>query len=407
MRKDIPLEDAISCMKKHVSILTDMEEVSIMDAAGRILGEDIYASHDQPPFHKSAVDGYAICYEDSIGASFDTPCTLDVIDCVYAGGYTTKEVNRGQAIQIMTGACVPKGANCVVRLEDSNDDIHNLHIYKEQKHDSNICHQGEDYVKGSVLLKKYDYLDPARLAIASSAGIHTYKVLRKLKVGLIISGDEIIPLQEPLRHGKIYDSNFAYIYHRLQQMGYEVSSHAYVQDDVYVCAEKLVEFTKQVDIIITTGGVSVGKKDILHEALDYAQAEKIFWKVQVKPGTPAMFSMLYGIPILSLSGNPFAAGATFEVLARELLAYMQQNKTQQPWKKEGILTCSFGKYSERRRLVRAIYKDGFVYIPEGMHASGTLKTLIGCNCIMDIPAGSPALQAQDKVSVWMLGGKYE
>lgn len=406
MIEGIALEDAIALMIKHVKIIEDVEEVNILKAFDRILADAIYAPHDQPPFNRSAVDGYAIQYEDCEGATPNTPCKLQVIECVYAGGYPQKEIAKGQAAQIMTGACIPKGATCVVRLEDSNDDIHDLQIYHGANKNENVCYQGEDYQKASCLLKSQDRLDAARLALASSAGIHTYHVLRKVKVALIISGDEIIPLQTPLHDGKIYDSNFAYLYHRLTQMGYEVSAYAYVEDDAKACAQKLIQFTKDADFIITTGGVSVGKKDILHEALDIAKAVKLYWRVHIKPGTPAMFSMLHGVGILSLSGNPFAASATFEVLATAVLSHIQQNK-QQLQKKEGILMSWYPKPSAQRRLLRAIYKDGLVSIPSGMLVSGTIRSFIGCNCFIDIPAGTTALHIKDKVNVWMLGGYYE
>lgn len=407
MKTNVHLEEALEIMKQQAYVIEETEEISILHAAGRILGENIYAKYDQPSFEKSAMDGYAFHHEDSRKASISTPISLEVIDCVYAGGYSNKVIQKGQAIQIMTGACVPKGATCVIRQEDTNDNMDRLELYKGVKKGENICHKGEDYQEGEILAGAYEHLDPLRLALISSTGVHSLRVLRKIKVALLMSGDEIISAQTPLTKGKIYDSNFTYVYHRLQQMGYEVIGHAFVQDDVEEGVDVLQKFSTCADVILTTGGVSVGKRDMLHEILDRVQATKFFWRVQIKPGTPILFSMLKNIPIVSLSGNPFALIATFEVLARGLFAYMQQDKTQIPYCKQGTLMSDFKKVSEKRRLVRAIYTDGHVYIPNGMHASSALRSSIGCNCFIDVPAKSYGLHKKDQVSVWMVGGYYE
>ena len=407
MMNDLPLEEAVGLMRQYCECIEETEEVNLLDADGRILGEDILAPLPQPIFSRSAVDGYALRCEDTLRANRKQPITLEVIDTVYAGGCSEKCLHAGQAIQIMTGARIPQGANAVIRLEDTNDDLQDLRIYKEVKQQENICFEGEDFHRGDLLLKKGDRLDFARLAIASSVGMENIPVLRKLRIALCISGDEVTPLGQPLTPGRIYDSNYALLYHRLKCLGYPPIAASYVQDDPHLCAKTLHEYATQADLIITTGGVSVGKKDILHEALTLAGAKKVFWKVQVKPGTPAMFSMIGKTPVLSLSGNPFAASATFELLAAPLLAYMQQDAHIAPVIRQAILQTPYLKNSEKRRMVRAFYQAGKVMIPEGLHSSGALSTLVDCNCLLDIPAHTKQCQYNEAVQVWLLGGYYE
>ena len=165
---------------------------------------------------------------------------------------------------------------------------------------------------------------------------------------------------------------------------------------------ELKEACKDADIVITTGGVSVGKKDILHEALKIAGAEKIFWKVSIQPGTPSIFSVCNNTLIISLSGNPFGAMANLELLVRPLLYQMTGDERYVMEKREGILKERFPKKSKGRRFVRAIYRRGEVTFPEGIYSSGAIGTLRGCNCLLEIPAGTPPMEAGEQVTVWKL-----
>lgn len=402
MKQRIELQEAYELFEQYVKPKNKVMKASIYNALGKILAEDIYSSMDQPPFPKSAVDGYAFHYEDSINASKENPVHLEVIEQVYAGEVATKKVLSGQAIQIMTGACVPTSCDCVIRLEDTNDSIEHLEIYKPCKFQDNICLQGEDFKTGDLLLKKGTKLDYICLGILSSIGKIEVKVYEPIKITYLVTGDEIQFPGRSLLPGKIYDSNYMLLSSRMQQLGYPIEYHQHVKDDPKSCAELFKELSKEFDLILTTGAVSVGKKDIIHEALELAGAEKIFWRVKLKPGTPAIFSMLNTVPILSLSGNPFAASCTFELLARYVLSILSQDESLKIQPTTAILKTSFGKSSKQRRFVRAIYKDGFVEIPTGMHSSNELGSMIGCNALIDIPGGNEGLEKDSCVQVWLL-----
>ncbi len=402
MKERLELKEAYQEFDAHIHAKKEIEEIFIEEALHRILAQDIYATMDQPPFNKSAVDGYALHWQESVQATKKHPLKLDVIEQIYAGIVGEKVVQVGQAVQIMTGACVPASCDCVIRLEDTNDDVNGLEVYKACKKNENICIQGEDIQKGQLLLKKGMKLDSICLAILSSMGMEKVKVIKPIRIVLCTTGDEVVIPGNDLPKGKIYDSNYMLLSSRLKELGYPISRHIHMQDDIKRCGDLLIELSKEYDFILTTGGVSVGKKDILHDALAYAKATKVFYRVKLKPGTPALFSLLNGTPILSLSGNPFAASCTFELLARFVLSKLAQDETLRLKQREATLLSEFKKQSSQRRFIRAIYKNGMVRIPEGMHSSNELGSLIGCNALIDVEAGNKGLKYDSVVKIWKL-----
>ena len=220
------------------------------------------------------------------------------------------------------------------------------------------------------------------------------------RVLLTGTGDELVRPGQPLKPGQIYNSNLPQLAARCRQLGLAADT-VWWPDDPRAVADGLTAGVRDFDCVITTGGVSVGDKDIFHQALPLAGAERLFWRVKLKPGTPLMFSLLEGRPVLSLSGNPFAAAATFELLARPLLAALAGQRDWQPLTLTAPLATPFSKASGGRRFVRGIYRDGAVTLPEG-HSSGQLRSQVGCNCLVDIPAGSPPLAAGTMVKVVLL-----
>ncbi|WP_160684484.1 gephyrin-like molybdotransferase Glp [Clostridium sp. C2-6-12] len=400
--ENIELEKAIEIMLDKVNQIKEWEEINLIEATGRIIEDDIYAPINNPPFDRSPVDGYALMAEDTKGATKENPIKLKVIDSVFAGGYSEKVLEKGQAIRIMTGAKIPKEADCVIRQENTNYDESIVEIYEELSKYDNYCFAGEDINKGSLLIKKGEFLTYVHIGIMASMGISKVKVKNNPKIALLVTGDEVGIPGDPLKEGKIYDSNLHLIYSRLNELGIKQIVSEIIGDEGIKVANKISEIIDQVDFIVTTGGVSVGQKDILHEALPILKAERLFWKVNLKPGTPAMFSLYKNKPILSLSGNPFAALTTFELLARPILAKLSGNKTLQPTRISGTMDEEFNKESKRRRFIRGFYNGGIVKLPQGKHSSGILSSMIGCNCLIDIRKGTLGLKKGDKVNVILL-----
>jgi molybdopterin molybdotransferase len=189
---------------------------------------------------------------------------------------------------------------------------------------------------------------------------------------------------------------------RLKELGYEVDIFEYLEDDALKLAQRLKELVSKVDVIITTGGVSVGEKDIFHEAIDLAGGEKIFWRVNLKPGTPALFSLIDSCPVLSLSGNPFAACVTFEILGRTLLGFLQKDSLLPLKRNSGALLSDFSKGGDKRRFVRGKFCNGKIEIPDGLHSSYALGSMKGCNVLVEIPSGSNGVKSGDEVVIWEL-----
>lgn len=402
MRIGISVEEALALIARHTRPLPP-EERQGMDLLGRTLARDVTAPMSQPPFDRSPLDGYALIAADTAGAGEDSPVRLEVVDIIYAGGWPQGPIQSGQCARIMTGAPIPQGADCVIRLEDT-DQGNPVTIRQRMKHHENYCFAGEDYRAGETLLSAGTALDAAALGLLAGAGLWEMPlaVYPRPRVLLLSSGDELAGPGEPLRPGQIYDSNRPQLTARCRELGLTADAGS-LPDDPQRAADALKRGAAQYDCVITTGGVSVGDKDIFHQALPLAGAEQIFYRVKLKPGTPMMFSLLAGTPLLSLSGNPFAAAATFELFARPLLARLAGCQDWKPVAFTAPLAVPFPKASGGRRFIRGRYEDGTVRLPEG-HSSGQLRSSVGCNCLVDVPAGSPPLEAGTPVRVILLGG---
>lgn len=404
----IELEQAIDIILSNCKEIESTEEIPVLQGNGRILAEDIYSLINNPPFDRSPLDGFALCSKDIEGASMTRTIKLTVIDKVYAGEYIETELKQGQAIRIMTGAPIPKGADCVIRIEDIEEEENELAyptilVRKELKHHENYCFQGEDVEKGQQILSSGKKLSFIEQGILASVGINKIKVYRKAKVAVFVTGNELIMPGDKLMPGKIYDSNLHLLYARLCELGIEPIIVNFLPDDVNATAKALKDSLLEVDFVITTGGVSVGDMDIFHEVITIMGAKRLFWKVKLKPGTPAMFSMYQDKPMFHLSGNPFAAATTFELLVRPYLSKICHDSTLVSCKSVAILKDEFKKKSKDRRFLRAKVENGFVTIPcLGKHSSGILSSMQDCNCLIDIPAGSNMLQKGSQVDILLL-----
>jgi molybdopterin molybdotransferase len=406
MLTKLTIEEALAQIDAHVAPL-EPKRLPADQARGCILAEDITAPMDQPPFDRSPLDGYALIAADLAGATQEAPVRLQVTDFICAGGCPKGPIAPGQAARIMTGAMLPPGADCVVRQEDTDLGEETVAVYTPLRSGDNFVHAGEDFRTGDRLLSAGDRLNAASLAVLASAGLapaSTQVLVRpRPRVAVLCTGDELVyPQVSPLPAGKIYDSNYTLLTERLGELGLSAGDGgAHFGDDPELVARSIRQALTWADAVITTGGVSVGVKDIFHQVLPLLGAEQIFTRCKIKPGTPTIFSTVQGKPILSLSGNPFAAAALFEVFGRHLLARLAGDPTLDVRSADAVLGCSFGKASKGRRLVRGRFANGAVTLPAG-HSSGQLRSMVGCNCLVDIPAGSPPLTEGTPVRVILL-----
>lgn len=398
----ISLEEAILCLEAHIKAKETEEWITLDKAYGRILAQDIEAPFSLPPFDRSPLDGYAFCASSSKGASKETPVYLKVQGEVCAGDYFKQEIKPGEAVRIMTGAPIPKGCDCVLRQEDTDYGENMVAIYKELKAYANYCFTGEDIKKGSIVLAKGEKLNAITMGVLASLGFEKVKVKACLKMALLCSGDELMPLGKPLEIGKIYNSNGIMLKARAEELGIEVIDLKHHEDTAEEVARAISKIIEDVDLVVTTGGVSVGKKDIMHEVIPILGAKRLFWRVAMQPGTPVLASCYRDKLIIGLSGNPFAALANFELLVRPVLAKLIGDNHLLPTRQTACLESDFLKESKKRRFIRAKYENGKVYLNHSNHASGALYTMSLCNCLIDIPAGTKSLHEGETVEVVLL-----
>ena len=401
MQTNLELEEAVRLLTNQITPL-GTQSLPLRSALGRTLAADLDAPLHQPPFNRSPLDGYALRAADSAGAAPEHPVFLKVTDTVYAGAIAAVPIRPGQAARVMTGAMLPDGCDCVLRQEDTDMGFPLVSIRRALRPFENYCGMGEDFSAGSTLLPAGTRLDAAAVGLLASAGFCEVPVRRRPQVLVLATGDELVrPRPSSLPPGKIYDANLALLSARLDELGVTASGGELIHDDALAVAGAMARLLESCDFLITTGGISVGERDVLHQALPLLKAERVFWRLKLKPGAPALFSRHQGKPILSLSGNPAAAAVTFELLARPLLAALSGEARLLPRSVSGVLANSFPKPSSTRRFLRGRYENGKISLPEH-HAAGVLSSLVGCNCLADIPAGSGPLKTGDAVRALLL-----
>lgn len=398
----ISLESAVTLLIASCQVNLQSEQLTVLSALGRIISEDVIAKHHQPPFDRSPLDGYAVRGEDTSHATQEAPVILEVIDEICAGHVSKKGLEKGHCSRIMTGGAMPAGSNGVIKQEDTNEGALTVEIYKGIKANQNYCYAGEDYKTGEILLKAGERLSAYHIGLLASNGITEVRVKSKLKVGLMSTGDELIEPGHPLTEGKIYNSNLYTLQARLIELGCEAIVIGTIQDDVEKGMALIKEYTDQVDLIVTTGGVSVGKMDIMHPIFEALKVSRLFWRLKLKPGTPALAGLYNETLLLCLSGNPSAASITFELLFRPLLSKVTGCEEMNITSIRCTLGEDFHKKSPTRRFIKGSVADGVVMMTKGNQSSGVLKSMIGCNGFIDVKAGTGQLNKGDDVTVILL-----
>ena len=367
-----------------------------------MLAKDMIAGFDNPPFDRSPVDGYACKVEDITDASESHPVQLTVLEEIDAGQYSRVTVEKGQAVRIMTGAAIPKGCDCCVRQEDTDYGEETVRIFRPTGQWQNYCYQGENFKNRTVLLKKGDKIGFIEAGILASMGVIKVKVYRRVRAAVLTTGDEVMAPGKRLIPGKIYDCNQGLLAARMKEFGAELVEVAAIEDRPQAMTAALERIAPSVDLIVTTGAVSVGKKDIMHEALEMAGAKRIFWHIQMEPGMPTLFSMYQDTPVISLSGNPFGVAVSIDLLLRPVLHKMTQDEALKTVRKKCLLKNKFSKTIRGRRYVRAMTDGETVTIPTVLHSNGVLSSLVGCNCLIEMQEGQTGTSAGEMAEVILL-----
>ena len=382
----------------------ESEAIPLEDACGRIAARVLCARMDQPPFDRSPLDGYALHSADTAGADLEHPVALPVVMKLYAGDSPAAALPAGCAARIMTGAPLPEGADCVLMQELTDGGETSVQLYAALKLRQNVVFRGNDVAAGAIIAPEGTVLTPAHLGVLAGQGYAEVPVYRPLTVGVLATGSELLAPGEAWAPGKIYDANGIQNAARLRQLGFAVRRQ-HCLDDPAEITRQLQQLLTECDAVITSGGVSVGQKDYLPAVLEQLDAEMILQGVAQKPGSPMLAAKIDGRLVFCLSGNPFAAAATLEQYAIPALLRAAGRREAEciPARTRCTLTTGFSKASKGNRYLRAKMLGGAAAIPgEGnteVHSSGSLSAMIGCNCLVELPAGSGPVEPGEEAEV--------
>ncbi|MBE7128410.1 gephyrin-like molybdotransferase Glp [Bacillus mycoides] len=386
----------------------EMEKVSLIESYGRTLGEDVVADHDVPHFDRSPYDGFAIRAEDTKEASSSNPIQFEVIGEIGAGFVFTEEVKPFQAVRIMTGAAIPAGCNAVVMLELTEGFEENEKTYMKLKRSfasgDNISFKGEDVKQNATLVKKGTFINPGVAALLATFGYNSVNVVKQPIIGVVTTGSELLEVHEPLKQGKIRNSNSYMIAAQIERAGGVVRYYGQFVDDLETCYNTVKKAMKEVDILITTGGVSVGDYDYLPAIYERLQANVLFNKIAMRPGSVTTVAELEGKLLFGLSGNPSACYVGCELYVRPVIRTYLQRKDPHVYRAEAILQKDFPKANPVTRFVRGRVEivDGQLQAtPVGLDKSSAISSLAEANAFIVLPGGTKGFEAGIIVSVLM------
>lgn len=388
------------------------ETLPLADCSQRVLAQEIAATSDLPPFDNSSMDGFAVHAADVADAASDSARRLRVVADIPAGSHPTLSLARGEAARIMTGAPVPHGADAVVPVEDTDFDNRdagtpapdNVQIFRSSKTGANVRQRGMDLRAGELVLHTGRVLKPQDLGLLAMLGFADVPVYRKPRIALFSSGDELLPVDAPLEEGKIRDSNSYTLAALVEGAGTEVIQLGVAKDNpgsVKALLEKAVE--RNVDLIISSAGVSVGAFDFVKQVIE-TNGRMDFWRVNMRPGKPVAFGEYKEILFIGLPGNPVSSFVGFEVFVRPALQRLR-----------GALNG--GRPTVRVRCEEQIDSDGresylraevhetdgsLIARLTGHQGSGNLHSLVQANALLIIPAGVKCVPAGQEVKAWLI-----
>lgn len=375
----VELKEAIKIIKDNVIKINRTKKVNIVKSINKVSVEDIYAPIDNPPFDRSPYDGYT--YNSNSENE-----KLKVIGVVYAGDVLKRKINKNEAVKIMTGGKIPEGANCVIKKEDV-DIIGDMIIpnVKLNEYD-NYVFKGEDIAKGQLIIRKNSIIGYEHIGILASVGIHEVTIYDDLRVGILNTGTEIQDIDEVLDDGKIYDSNKYILHSKLLNLGIDPITIDRSDDNILELKNKIKDIIKDVDILITTGGVSVGDKDLIPQVFKDIGAKELFWRVNIKPGGTCCVATLGNKVLFGLSGNPHATLIVFESILIPTLEYLTFKEKNHNIK--AVFKGEFNKISKKDRFVngRLFTKDTVLYVEltDDKDAKNRLYSKINSNCLIKV-----------------------
>lgn len=399
------LKEASDCLLNLAKPETQaIEHILLQDAFERILAEDITAKIPVPSFTKSAYDGYALRQADTAAASPEHPVTLDVTEVIPAGSVPTCPITDGKAARIMTGAPVPEGADAII-MHERTSFTENTVTLTSPVASANIIPPGEDVTAGTLLVPKGKILTASDLALIAGQGIADIEVYKKLSIGLISTGSELLDTGSPLEYGKIYNTNPYLLGGYIQKHHMTANYLNTVSDDLDSLCRAVLEALKTNDIVITTGGVSAGDFDYMPEVIRRIGGDLLFHRLKFKPGGAMLGAFKDGKVILGLSGNPGAAATGLLCVGFPFMRKLSGRSDITFSQTTAYLGVDFKKSSPVTRILKghSDFKNGMLYFtPLSNQHNGSVSSMSDCDLLAIIPAGSKPLTAGDKLEVYIL-----
>lgn len=400
----MPVDKARRYLEEFLTPVTGSEKLHIRNALGRILSEDVISPVNVPQHDNSAMDGYAVKGEE---LDESKQVVFDVIGTAFAGQPFIGDVDKGQAVRIMTGAVIPPGVDTVV-MQERTERIEDTVKVDHFPVGANTRKAGEDLKSGTPALSRGQKLSPADLGLIASLGIVEISVFRKLRVAFFSTGDELVGIGNPLKEGQIYDSNRYTIFGMLEELGCELIDMGVIRDTPDAVEDAFAASSEIADVVLTSGGVSVGEADFVKSILDKL-GQVLFWKIAMKPGRPLAFGKIGKSHFFGLPGNPVAVMVTFYQFVQTALRILQgqvetcpnptfKARCTEPLKKAPGRT-------EFQRGILTMEDDGsWTVRPTGNQGSGILSSMSQAHCFIVLPSEKGRVDANEFVDVQLIRG---
>jgi molybdopterin molybdotransferase len=403
-RQKKTVEEALQVLLGSLTTL-DEEQVEIGESYGRILAHDILATCDMPPFDRSPLDGFAVRAVDTVQATVDQPVRLRVVETVAAGHVPKLALEAGCATRIMTGAMMPAGADAVIMFEQTENpgvisDV--VGVKRALRTGENVSRRGEEIAVGTVVARAGERINAGTIAVMATFGFKQVSVIRKPRIGLLSTGIELVGIDEPLTPGKIRNSNTSMLSALIYEAGGIPVPFPVLPDNLLGAKEKLTAYCKDIDMLMSSGGVSVGDFDVIASLVDEPDVVLLFNQIAMRPGSPTTSFLLSGKPVLALSGNPGACFVGFELFARPAIQRQSGIRDASLRPIKARLAVSYEKSCPYPRYLRGrlTFKDGILSArPDFNDKAGNLGTLKNSECLIVIPAGGSGKQADEMVDV--------
>jgi len=404
----LTVDEALARVLAHAAPL-DAVRVPLLDALGLVLGEAVCADVDSPPFDNSAVDGYAVRAADVQAASPGAPVDLVLVEEVHAGTWPARDVGPGACAKVMTGAPIPRGADAMVMREDAREQAGRVAVLAPARPGDHVRRAGEDIRRGEEVLPAGTRIGPAETAVLAAMGAAKPLCIRPPRVAVVSTGDEVCPIEEQPGPGRLRNSNLHALAALVREAGARIHSLRHLRDDeaeteaaFRACAG--LEGGEPADVIVTSGGVSVGDRDFVKPVLERLGSLAL-WRVKLKPGKPLAFGQIGSALFFGLPGNPVSTMVTFELFVRPALWRLMGRSDLARPRALAVLQAPLPHTPGRQEFARArvrLTEGALLAWPTGAQGSGMLRSLLGANALLSVPADAGSLLPGDMVEALLL-----